>query len=516
MKNAIFILLLMLSFSAQGQTCHFIVFCDTDDSRLMVPTSQSYAFFADELPERVKKYTGMNVVVHSYRAGSFLLSNLENKLSSLYVGSDDVIFFWYDGHGYNAGDNAWPTLSFKQSYTRSLQSIYNALSAKNARLLVVMANACNKERGSRNNYAQHNYVVQNQSDAEIAERYKDLFLRSRGTAMVCSSQKGEVSSSGQFGAWFFLAFREHFDAMVDGRSSGAITWEQLIINASIRTKAIADDAGYTQSPSRYVAITGGGSYSSKPATTTTSTPSGSKPVTTLSGSTTSPPSGGINIEMVYVQGGSFTMGCTAEQGSDCNSDEKPAHTVRVDNFYIGKYEVTQAQWRAVMGNSPSYFKNCDQCPVESVSWDDIQEFIRKLNAQTGKRYRLPTEAEWEYAARGGNQSKGYKYAGSNNIGDVAEYDGNNNKSTRPVGGKRPNELGIYDMSGNVYEWCSDWYADNYYANSSAYNPQGASGGSSRVLRGGSWYSNARGCRVAFRNNYSPSYRHDYYGFRLCL
>ncbi|MBQ3247459.1 MAG: SUMF1/EgtB/PvdO family nonheme iron enzyme, partial [Alistipes sp.] len=173
------------------------------------------------------------------------------------------------------------------------------------------------------------------------------------------------------------------------------------------------------------------------------------------------------FEMVFVKGGTFTMGATAEQGSDADSDEKPAHSVTVSNFYIGKYEVTQAQWEAVMGKNPSRFKG-DNLPVERVSWNDIQKFIEKLNAKTGKRYRLPTEAEWEYAARGGNQSKGYKYSGSNDIGSVAWYTDNSSSPTHPVGQKQPNELGLYDMSGNVYEWCSDWHGS--YSSGSQTNP----------------------------------------------
>ncbi len=225
---------------------------------------------------------------------------------------------------------------------------------------------------------------------------------------------------------------------------------------------------------------------------------------------------GANIAMLYVEGGSFTMGCTSEQGSDCYDNEKPAHTVSLSNFYIGKYEVTQAQWKAVMGTNPSYFNNCDQCPVEQVSWDDIQDFIRKLNQQTGKTYRLPTEAEWEYAARGGNKSKGYKYAGSNTVRDVAVYEDNSSSKTSPVGGKLANELGIHDMSGNVWEWCADWYDGNYYANSSVSNPRGPSSGYRRVLRGGGWIYTARRCRVAFRGSLDPAFESKDNGFRLVL
>ena len=211
------------------------------------------------------------------------------------------------------------------------------------------------------------------------------------------------------------------------------------------------------------------------------------------------------------------MGCTDEQGSDCYDDEKPAHRVTVSDFYIGKYEVTQAQWKAVMGAStalsnPSYFKYCVQCPVENVSWNDAQEFIRKLNQMTGKRYRLPTEAEWEYAARGGAESRGYKYSGSNNVGDVAWNVENSGSIIHPVGGKRANELGIYDMSGNVLEWCSDWF--DSYSSQAQTNPQGPNSGSTRVCRGGSWNLITRFCRVSYRLLNSPDYHNSYLGFRL--
>ena len=162
--------------------------------------------------------------------------------------------------------------------------------------------------------------------------------------------------------------------------------------------------------------------------------------------------------MVFVQGGSFQMGSNNGQ-----SDEKPVHSVTVSDFYIVKYEVTQKEWRDIMGSNPSKWKG-DNLPVEKVSWDDVQTFIKKLNAKTGLNYRLPTEAEWEYAARGGNKSNGYKYSGSNDIGSVAWYASNSGSKTHSVGQKKPNELGIYDMTGNVWEWCNDWYGD--YSSSS--------------------------------------------------
>ena len=219
------------------------------------------------------------------------------------------------------------------------------------------------------------------------------------------------------------------------------------------------------------------------------------------------------IEMVKIEGGTFTMGATEEQEHDCEDDEKPAHEVLLSSYYIGKYQVTQRLWREVMGNNPSFFMN-DNNPVENVSWNDIQKFLAKLNAKTGKNYRLPTEAEWEYAARGGNQSKGYKYSGSNNIDEVAWYSGNASSTTHPVGQKSPNKLGIYDMSGNVWEWCSDWYGR--YDSSAQTNPQGSYSGGRRVARGGSCFSGAQICRVSYRNRDYPDSSNSYLGFRLAM
>ena len=222
---------------------------------------------------------------------------------------------------------------------------------------------------------------------------------------------------------------------------------------------------------------------------------------------------GVTFKMIYVEGGTFTMGCTSEQGSDCYENEEPPHYVTVSDFCMGETEVTQALWKAVMGNNPSFFKG-DNLPVEQVSWTDCYEFIRKLNQLTGKSFRLPTEAEWEYAARGGNKSKGYKYAGGNNIGNVAWYEDNSGSKPHPVNTKLQNELGLCDMSGNVWEWCSDWYGN--YSGSAQTNPIGPSTGTDRVYRGGGWNIFARCCRISFRYYTSPDYRKNCLGFRLAL
>jgi len=214
-------------------------------------------------------------------------------------------------------------------------------------------------------------------------------------------------------------------------------------------------------------------------------------------------------EMIFVEGGTFQMGSSSGE-----SDEKPVHSVTLSGFNIGKYEVTQAQWNAVMGSNPSNFSGCDNCPVENVSWNDVQQYITKLNSQTGRNYRLPTEAEWEFSARGGKSSKGFIYSGSNDLNAVAWSSNNSGSKTHAAGGKQANELGIYDMTGNVWEWCSDWYGT--YNSYSETNPTGASSGQSRVLRGGSWLCNADYCRAADRFRINPDGRYYRDGFRLVL
>ena len=240
----------------------------------------------------------------------------------------------------------------------------------------------------------------------------------------------------------------------------------------------------------------------------------SQPHPTVSENTISiPVKNGINIEMVRVEAGTFTMGATPEMENPFYG-EIPAHQVTLTNdYYIGKFEVTQALWQAVMENNPSYFKG-DNLPVDRVSWKDCQKFISKLNRITGKKFRLPTEAEWEFAARGGNKSRGYQYSGSNNITDVAWYEDNSGSKTHTVGSKQANELGIYDMSGNVWEWCQDRFGK--YSSSSQVNPTGANSGSKRVSRGGCWCYFARFCRSSYRGNSTPDSRHSDLGLRLVL
>jgi len=212
------------------------------------------------------------------------------------------------------------------------------------------------------------------------------------------------------------------------------------------------------------------------------------------------------VDMIWVEGGTFMMGCSDDE---CNEWELPMHEVTLSGFYISKYVVTLKEWIATMADSRSEFQG-DNVPANLMRWSEVQEYISRLNAYTGKNYRLPTEAEWEYAARGGKKSEGYKYSGSNNISEVAWYKGS---ILHPVGQKKPNELGLYDMSGNIFEWCSDYYSD--YTSESKINPTGPQTGSRRIVRGGAYYLDASFSRIPYRMSLPPD---DiiFVGFRLVL
>ena len=230
--------------------------------------------------------------------------------------------------------------------------------------------------------------------------------------------------------------------------------------------------------------------------------------------------GNVQFRMMPVAGGVFRMGADEKQGSWAAADEKPLHEVALSDYYIGQYPVTQGLWREVTGRNPSNNKAGDDYPVENVSWKDCQEFIKKLNDRTGLAFRLPREAEWEYAARGGLKSKDFIYSGSDNADEVAWHEGNSSlgfwkgRRTHPVGQKKPNELGLYDMSGNVLEWCQDWYGE--YTAETQTDPAGPASGRYRVLRGGCNWNFARNCRVSYRSYSGPGYRFGNGGLRLVL
>jgi formylglycine-generating enzyme required for sulfatase activity len=221
----------------------------------------------------------------------------------------------------------------------------------------------------------------------------------------------------------------------------------------------------------------------------------------------------VELVLIWVEGGTFVMGCNTDEDNNCEKDEFPTHKVKLDGFYIGKYEITQIQWYVVMNDNPSRVIG-DDMPVTNVNWHDAQQFVQRLNARTGQKYRLPTEAEWEYAARGGYKHSKYKYSGSNNVNTVAWNAENGGDSIHPVGKKMQNNLNIYDMSGNVYEWCSDWYGA--YGNDADRSPTGPLTGTARVVRGGFWHDAPRRCRVSDRDQLSPDLKLPAVGLRLVL
>lgn len=336
----------------------------------------------------------------------------------------------------------------------------------------------------------------------VLERNADFLkaiMQDREHEMSGEVKESQIAAIGkQFGAKFiFVAdIAEAYDGMfISGR---LVNVESSVIEGTDEELIIEPNIGKVMKAAEKVAngVIGQGK-------------SNSQGTSAFTGGSTSASNGntrtfnvnGVTFEMVRVEGGSFQMG--SYSGSN---NEQPVHTETVQTFYIGKTEVTQRLWSAVMGSNPSNFRG-DNLPVENVTWYDCQEFAERLSRLTGCVFRLPTEAEWEYAARGGNKSRGFEYSGSGDLGRVAWYDANSSNMTHPVGQKFDNELGIYDMSGNVWEWCADLYSNDYSS------PRNSS---YRVIRGGGWSSTATICRVAIRSCNSPGFRFRILGLRLAL
>lgn len=348
---------------------------------------------------------------------------------------------------------------------------------------------------------------------EVSPENLQLNDSGEGTLTITSNTKWEVSTTA---SWLtFSTMSGVGNGQVTVRANGSSTPDRTAI-VTVKGEGISRQAVVTQA--------------------TTETPSSpdtpSGPDTPTQESVLTINAAGVTFKMILVEGGTFFMGATAEQFDDAYDEEKPAHSVTLSSYYIGEMEVTQQLWQVVTGQKPtndgeqwnSTYGIGNNRPAYYISWNDCQEFITKLNALTCRTFRMPTEAEWEFAARGGNRSKGYKFSGSNTIEDVAWYpvnsfdkgSSNPDYGTHDVGTKQPNELGLYDMSGNVFEWCSDWYDSNYYSNSPSSNPSGPSTGSHRVIRGGGWYPVARYCRVTRRYGSEADSRGNYHGLRLVL
>lgn len=336
---------------------------------------------------------------------------------------------------------------------------------------------------------------------EVTPENLELDDSGKGTLTITSNAKWSISTTAD---WLsFSTLSGVGDGQVTVRANGSTADRTAIV--TVKGEDISRQAVVTQAA--------------------TETPS--DPETPTQESVLTINAAGVTFKMIRVEGGTFFMGATAEQMDEAYDDEKPAHSVTLSSYYIGETEVTQQLWQVVTGLTPtsdgeqwgSTYGIGKNRPAYYISWDDSQEFIMKLNALTGRTFRMPTEAEWEFAARGGNKSKGYKYSGSDTVGEVAWYAVNSDYGTHDVATKQPNELGLYDMSGNVWEWCSDWADSNYYSSSPSVNPTGpltVPTGTNRVVRGGDWFLNATYCRTAKRDYADPYDRYYGNGIRLVL
>lgn len=427
---------------------------------------------------------GINVTKAEMRK---LLFQFENKLKS---GMYQVALFYFAGHGsgLETGNYLYPVdvpndvaESEVEDYCINLKTIFGRLNQVGVNTCIVLLDACREnpyERGWSRSTGDHGLREPDLPD--------ETFV-GFGTKAHFVAKNG--SSNGRNGL-FTAGLLKHL------RTPG-LSLDDFFIEVTSSVKADAARMGFSQTPEKkgnlgkriyFVPFKGVSPIGPEP-----------KPVPVPSNKNYTEMAFGLGMDMVYVEGGSYLMGCS---GADADNllcgGLKPATSVNVKNIYVAQTEVTQKQWRLVMGTNRGFNSGCDDCPVELVSWEDAQAFIRLLNEKTGKNYRLPREAEWEYAARGGKKSAQYPFAGGTNMEKLGWTTSNSGGKSQPVAGKEPNELGIYDMSGNVWEWCSDWYLVN----------------SSRLIRGGSWSDIAGSCRVSNRSYNAPANHGKCVGFRL--
>ncbi|GAA4418523.1 hypothetical protein GCM10023187_52020 [Nibrella viscosa] len=438
-----------------------------------------------------------------YRTMVTALNRFRDKLTGT-----DVALVYYAGHGlsYNGKNYLLPIdtqircLEELEEYGISLNRILSDLATRQVRNSFVFLDACRNLPDLKSC---------EQNSRELTAGLVRPTNNPRGSMVVFATREGSTA-----------------DDNVTARN-GLFTEALLQFltkpNLGIRTildktaEVVEAKSGGRQTPGRYDELRGEFVFVIKPSEETPSLlPSTTRPQKFLELPF---------ADLVYVPGGTFQMGDTRNEGFE---NEKPVHTVTVSSFLMGKYEVTQRQWEAIMGSNPSHFKDCPDCPVERVSWEDVQVFLQKLNARTGGQYRLPTEAEWEYAGGGGAVAKRSRFGNGQDVLDPAQanFDGSERykevysvageyrEKTVQVGSFGANPLGLYDMAGNVREWCQDWYGSDYYARSSSHNPAGPATGTYRVSRGGSWINRPQFCRSAFRFNDAPAARSDYVGFRV--
>jgi formylglycine-generating enzyme required for sulfatase activity len=429
-----------------------------------------------------------------------------------WVGKDDKLIIYYSGHGYRDKNNLGFWVSVKaekdaeEDFVSNLE-LKHIVAHLKARHVLLISDAC----------FSGTLFIQGASRADFAaDRLESIPSR----WALCSGRYNQLVADGPKGG--HSPFAESILTELQRNPKDTLRIDSLAERVLEFTAGKYDQDQLSQGNPLQGVGHQGGQYvfrrrlneaqiwaeSEKP--TTSPPPTSNKPIPA------NPIPASIADNMVHIPGGTFTMGCQSFfLFKICRDNEKPAHRVTVSSFYLSKYLVTQAQWRAVMGSDPSSNKGCDQCPVDNIRWNDTQVFLQKLNAQTGQNYRLPTEAEWEFAARGGNNSKGYDYSGSNTLSKVAWYTKpDSTKRSHPVGGKEPNELGLYDMSGNVGEWCNDKYGA--YSNQPQVDPIGAIEGSDRVYRGVEWSIQQWYCRVAYRAHLYQASDGWCIGFRLAL
>ncbi|GAA4418886.1 hypothetical protein GCM10023187_52740 [Nibrella viscosa] len=455
------------------------------------------------------------------------LNRLKDKLTT-----SDVVVIYYSGHGLSyAGKNYLlpidadiRCLEQVEEYGISLNRILSDISARRVQNSFVFLDACR-------NLPNLQVCDKTSKDLVAAGGLVRPTNNPRGSMVVYATREGSTADDNVSGR--------------NGLFTEALLQYLLRPNWGIRsmldetTKTVVSKSGGEQRPGRYDELEGDFVFVLKPAevplvekrtsgadaTVTRTAPAGESVKSEVA---TARPQKFLELpfaELVYVPGGTFQMGDTRNEGY---ADETPVHTVTVSPFLMGKYEVTQRQWEDIMGSNPSRFKDCPDCPVEQVSWEEVQVFLQKLNARTGGKYRLPTEAEWEYAAGGGAVARRSRFGNGQDVLDPAQanFDGSEQykqgysvageyrgKTVR-VGSFGANPLGLYDMAGNVWEWCQDWFGSDYYARSSSHNPAGPATGTHRVLRGGSWLLSPRSCRSAYRSNGTPGARDNDFGFRV--
>ena len=502
-SRIVFILILMLLFSSFAIADRLALVIGNGDysgSPLRNPVNDAHDMAATlrSLDFEVMEKTNLNK------------RNLEEAAESFedMIRSDDVALFYYSGHGLQVNGSNY-LIPLEASIDEENDVRYEAVELDRileklakAKLNIIILDACRdnpfrRMRSAGKGLAQ---IATNKVGTFIAYSTAPGSVASDGTGRNSPYTKHLIEQM-QTGLKIEETFKEVRKSVISETRSKQVPWD---------ASCLADDFYFCMSCAP---------MTTEPVITK---PVAQKPVISGGSDYTS----SMGIDMVYVEGGTFQMGSTS--GKD---NEKPVLSVTVSDFYIGKYEVTQGEYEAVMDWNPSKFKQSGKdAPVEQFSWYDAVEYCNKLSDKEDKQkcysdsgndikcnfnangYRLLTEAEWEFAAKGGNKGNGYKYAGSNTITEVTEYEGNNDESTKPVGGKQANELGVYDMSGNVWEWCWDWYGD--YSSDSQDNPRGSLLGSNRMRRGGSWNISASSCRTAYRGSNSPGFCSYSFGFRI--